>query len=621
MPIKKEDIQWDIDPKDVQWDNRISKTTGVARNIGEGATLGFLDELALGAGATLGYLTKGKNPFDLYKEMREQYNKEQSQFQEENPALAIGSTVAGGLLTAPLTGLNAAKTAYTSKSLMPLVKQGATLGGISGVGFAPTIEDIPLSATLGTVSGAATPVALQGLMRGTQGLYEGGKWLAGAPGRLLQNTDDAARISAANQVQKAFQRDSLLVDDAMKQAGKLGQEAVLADVGGENVRKLAQNVASLPGKTAQLAEKTLQSRMDRSVPRILSALKKSIGKDGTVYRTTKALMENRSKEAGPLYKNAMSQSVDQDSVNPVILELTNTVESAKGTKLGAQLKFVLNSLLTRDGPKTSIRDLHWAKMDIDDRIGAAFRAGNKILASELLKVKNSLLGVMDNVEDYAKARKIYSDDSSVISSIDRGRKILTTAPDEMADFISGLSKADMDGYLIGAQEAIANAIKKTPEGGNSARRVASYAVREKLKQAFPSEDALNQFMKALDIEDTFAQLRNVTIRGSQTQQRVSTESVLAASAVTDAAQGRFISVVMGKIAQFMNNYKHIPEPVRDEIGKMLLSDFSKSGKVSQKLLSKLAKQQIKKDQLSELIYSINSELSPGLIAGEQKAIN
>lgn len=607
----------------------IDKTTGVIRNVGEGATLGFLDEAMLGLGSVIASMTNkdksNRNMFDYYKEARQAYNKEQEQFAKENPALAIGSTIAGGLLTAPLTAGGAAAQAIKAKSLLPLAKQSALLGGVSGVGFAPTAGDIPTSAALGAAMGWATPYAMQGVMNTVKGTVGAAKGLLGLPGKLVQNVDEAAQQSAAKQIGQAFQRDQIPIPQALSQAQSLGPEGVMADVGGENVKRLLQTVASQPGQTAQLAEKTLQSRMNTSVPRILDALKRTVGKDQSVFRTTKDLLERRGAEASPLYNEAMKESVDQTAMSNLISGIDDIVTSAKGTKLGAQLKSVQNSLVQKSGlPKTSVKDLHWAKMDIDDKISSAKRAGNNALVAELMKVKTGLLSVMDgdpaNPSLYGQARKIFSDHSSVLNSIETGRKILSTNPEEMAATIQNMSKADMDGYLVGAREAIADTIKRTPEGGNAARRVATYAVREKLAQAFPSEEALNKFMKALDVEDTFAQLRNVTTRGSQTQQRISNEALVGLSAASDAAQGRFLSVVMGKIAQFVNNYKHIPEPVRDEIGKMLLSDFSKTGQISTKLLQKMAKHQIRQDQIKQLITTVNASTSPAMIMGEQKAM-
>jgi hypothetical protein len=134
-------------PVEVTPPREISTGAESARSLASGALLGFADELE--AALRTGSISSAE-----YISMRDRLRAQQEQFAKENPALAAGTQLAGGLvmpgaaMLAPVRGMTLGKELLT----------GAGLGGIAGVGAGTgdnTMEDFLQGAALG---GATTGI-------------------------------------------------------------------------------------------------------------------------------------------------------------------------------------------------------------------------------------------------------------------------------------------------------------------------------------------------------------------------------------------------------------------------------------------------------------------------------
>jgi len=142
------------------------------RSVGQGVSLGFLDEAQAGLLATigtalpesLGGLPEGKSLSENFRGIRDAIRDDDARFSEANPKLAVAGELVGGALTA---GTGLAKTAGTK---LAATKTGAVLGGAAGAGFSEAelvgddkdisgfIGDVALSSIFGTAGGAALDV-------------------------------------------------------------------------------------------------------------------------------------------------------------------------------------------------------------------------------------------------------------------------------------------------------------------------------------------------------------------------------------------------------------------------------------------------------------------------------
>ncbi len=186
----------------------ISKLESGLRGAGQGATMGFMDELM----ATLG--TKGASPsqvvadpkkaIETEKQMMKDYDQnlaeERDKFKasaEANPWTSGIAEVAGGILPGLLTGggataANVAKTGANlgAKAAMKTAakeggKLGAKYGAASGLGYSEAedleglAKDTALGSVVGTLGGAVLPVGIEGAKRVGKGSLDAVKALLG----------------------------------------------------------------------------------------------------------------------------------------------------------------------------------------------------------------------------------------------------------------------------------------------------------------------------------------------------------------------------------------------------------------------------------------------------------
>lgn len=91
---------------------------GLARNVGQGLSLGFGDEITAAARAGVGALTGGGSYGDLYDKALGEERASIEQFSKENPGTALAANIGGAVATAPIMplanvvrGVGAARTA------------------------------------------------------------------------------------------------------------------------------------------------------------------------------------------------------------------------------------------------------------------------------------------------------------------------------------------------------------------------------------------------------------------------------------------------------------------------------------------------------------------------------
>jgi hypothetical protein len=170
-----------------QEDEAPSTLETVARGAGQGATMGFLDELmaslkASGGASPSQVVADPKKAMQKEREMMKSYEQELAKereatqkVREASPILSTGLEIAGGIAPALLTGGasvagNLAKAA-TQGGMKQAAKESAKLGGkfgaVSALGESQAdtpldlAQDVALGAGLGAGLGAATPVAAE----------------------------------------------------------------------------------------------------------------------------------------------------------------------------------------------------------------------------------------------------------------------------------------------------------------------------------------------------------------------------------------------------------------------------------------------------------------------------
>lgn len=173
-----------------------NKAAETVRSVASGALFEFGDEIEAGL-RTL--VSTGKLGGPEYTKLRDELRSKQKQFAEDNPKLALGTKIAGGLAIPAGT---VAKGATKAASLLKNIGLGAGYGGVAGAGMAEETKDIPKdvleSALLG--GGASGALSLAGkaisptLQKGARELQELGVKLT--PGQAFGGSAQVLEQSA-----------------------------------------------------------------------------------------------------------------------------------------------------------------------------------------------------------------------------------------------------------------------------------------------------------------------------------------------------------------------------------------------------------------------------------------
>lgn len=122
-------------------------STGLAREALQGASLGWADEIGLGAASLAGSLKTGEPVSDVYSKMRTRYDAEQGRFRSQNPGTALAAEIGGSVATG---GVGVAKAIAAGVPKAAAMAGTGTLGG--GLYGAGTDHD---ARTVGAMQGAA----------------------------------------------------------------------------------------------------------------------------------------------------------------------------------------------------------------------------------------------------------------------------------------------------------------------------------------------------------------------------------------------------------------------------------------------------------------------------------
>jgi Transglycosylase SLT domain len=225
---------------------------------------------------------------------------------------------------------NAAAGFRAAQALAPLAVGGAgvnllKLGGAAGRFLAGTAaEDVPgilgwvgrrlSGAAGGAVQGGTTtamtgdpntPVGERALPGAVVGAGLGSVVLPTLSGvtNWVANRFGSATTPAAQQIIRAMTRDGMTPGQLDSALTELGPNASLADVGGANIRGLAETAANSPGPASQQARQFLNARNEGQTQRLNDAVKTATGATGSAFDTMEALSDARRAAAAPAYDN------------------------------------------------------------------------------------------------------------------------------------------------------------------------------------------------------------------------------------------------------------------------------------------------------------------------------
>ena len=141
------------------------------------------------------------------------------------------------------------------------------------------------------------------------------------------------------------------------------------------------------------------------------------------------------------------------------------------------------------------------KRQLDDEIRSLLREGKRNHARDMIKLKNKMLEQVDEqIPEYKAARNVYAGDSELLDAAEEGTKILRADIDYLDDLVRTMSDSERGMFRVGAKKAVREKLMQARQGTNSVNRVMSEINLERMRRAFPTEEAFNQFRTNLRFE-------------------------------------------------------------------------------------------------------------------------
>lgn len=282
------------------------KVAAVGSKVASGATFGFFDELS------------GDKDVQRYL---------QSQLSEENPTLALGAEIAGGLAVpgsvfkaVPSLARGAstgARLARHGRQAATVLGEGAVQGGVSAIGNTEgSLEDRLRAAPEGAAWGAGLAGGISGTARGVSAARRA---TAARRGVDTPTLDEMVRDIPEDAIARARTRYSEL------EARGLGDEAKVVDVldDGEGLLR-AQRTANKD--VAKTIDSELRSRSNRLANLSRDRFAERTGTERrSLQRTERELADEAQRESRPFYEASEREALDRQ---PVVEELP-AIETAQ----------------------------------------------------------------------------------------------------------------------------------------------------------------------------------------------------------------------------------------------------------------------------------------------------
>jgi len=575
---------------------------GAARAaLGQGLGMGWGDEGEAWLRSKLGGVP--------YEQALKQIRQEYAQYSKEHPISSTAAEFAGGVAPAVgmmfLPGAQPAGAAQLGTSTMGALAKLAALGGATGaVSGAGSAEEgqrgsgAVSGATLGTILGVGTPVA----MRGATGA---GRWLRDR----LAPTEASISRRAGEKMTQAMRESDLTpqqIEQMMAKDRAMGVPGVVANTDAA-MADLAEAVAQRTGKGTRKVEKTLTQQKTGARERTYQQVRKGL-QPGDYYADEESLVKELRGKAKDIYEDAYAHGdVDDPRIvevlkNPRFQEFFNKARSIAETEgQAAKLRgedpsrFALPELYKPSGKFTDsgaeileltklpdVRTLDYIKRGIDATIDSGFKGQGMSTAeaSALRSLRKEFVNAIDeNVPAYKAARQSYAGDMEVIDAMRAGMNDFKKLDHEQViKLVSGMGDAEKAAFRTGVARDLYAKIMEPAQNRNAAANIInSPETVAKLQPLFDNPSQFRLFQTALTREAQLFQQADKILGGSQTAKRgMMKESLEEGPGVGDAiatavaGPGGFASGLLNITLKSLRN-KTITPQVADKLSDMLMA--------------------------------------------------
>lgn len=544
-----------FDGKD--WQPVKAKSKGVlsyiddaVRSLASGATFGFADEIAAKGNELIGRGTYDEN-----------LASEKARDAQISPWMKIPGEIAGAvgssLATAPVTAPLAAATGLSKlPALVRAAGVGAGAGGLFGAG-----EAEPGGRMVGAATGAAigVPAGIAGY-GAARAIGSGANAIRGAL---------SPQANVASDLGRAIERDAMSPDQLLRRTQELQATrpgvATVADAGGENVKGLVERIAQTPGAGRTTVIPALTDRQQGQMARVANDLRSLTGTNKTATQAISDTMEQRAKDAKPLYDEAFNFNALE---NPEIVRAwQQEISTGYGRAFLMRPEF-RKILQTEYGIKDPTNAPLMVQIDAWKKVADDF-VGNNLGSNQARVVQKMRERVLDVVDQhnpkYAEARNAWAGPSQYLDAVKEGQNLLSTkvSGEQLAAGLEGMTDVQREAYRIGAVSAVIAKMGNDPAKlGDMTKYLRSPEARAKIAAIMPTAEARATWTDRLNFEVGSSEMTGRALGNSATARRLAERQdadSIAGDLVMDAFMG---SPPASLLRQLVST---VPKRIRDTL--------------------------------------------------------
>jgi hypothetical protein len=482
-----------------------------------------------------------------YSEARDEYQVLQDALNRSNRA----ERVAGGL--AGFAGSLALPGAVGLRGLQGMT--GAARTGAAALGAAPVSAAYGFASGEGSAADRTPGAVLSGFLGGgAAGVLDAGIQAAPAVGRFIgdtaQSVGQALNPSVEQRVGNALRQtvtrdDRMNIDELVRQLEGLTPGGLPVDVLGPNMSGLADVLVQTPGSAQTRLTESLSARRRQAPNRIERLISEGVGGEGNYIATLNSLIATRREAANEVIERIGGQQY-QPSENAISALRSDYARNALREQAALRandpdplvraqaerMRPVLAALDSEVTPNFQIdvrtaQDVSRALLDAGSQ---AWTAGNGGVGGLLNRIGRSIrTDARETVPEYGQWLSRYGDESDQIEALELGRQVLGNPNDPRADGLSAealrirydeMSETAREMFKKGVAEAlVARTAGSSGDVGAMRALANTREFRDRIRIAWPSDEAFEGFMRGVEGEVTTAARDNRMLYGSQTSSR------------------------------------------------------------------------------------------------------
>ncbi|WP_144753940.1 hypothetical protein [Bartonella saheliensis] len=409
-------------------------------------------------------------------------------------------------------------------SLGRAAKTGALYGAVAGSGEGEGLEDTVKSTLLGAGLGVATPYVASGLTNMASFATKKLKAALSGPISSAQMAQKAAQMApkeAFHISERALREVSQTlgdegVDKLERALRQRGPDAMMIDLH-DDLATRAFKAAEKDSDASTLIRNRLNERQDASGARVKNALIEIMGPKDNTRTLEEAILTKAQKETQPFYERAKAAPLAKAAREELSLLQEKPAFQKAYQKAIAQMPKQAEETVhgSNKYAKLNMPILQKMKEVLEDQINVATLKGEWNTARDLRDVKQRLLSSLETSSpDYAKARKIYENERTIMEAFEQGKQALNKTVDleSINSQLAHLGTMEKEAFQKGVRAQIETAASNAQDfEHNLLNLFDTQTGQEKLQQIF-GEDKAKQLMKMLrpEVERTklFAKLPN-----------------------------------------------------------------------------------------------------------------